>query len=1443
LSSVPSKFLNKMLERLYAALSSGPALNCRPHNSRQRFDVCHLERLDGVAAHQVIAALLRGEEVTIRPARTQPTGIRPERDAAEPDQSQTWEAWEQQQAVLGKLKIIAEDARTYEQDNGAQVLYVGYPILQLPPAEQKSGRTKKRIVAPIAFVPVSLTVKAGRSQAIVIAARAEGRDKVIANTGLFAWLEQQTGKKFAEIDPDEHGEDPWKEINDLTKLVADALQLKSDQFGEGTVLSAIPKADGEEGASAQILRAAIMGLFPIANLGLIRDTEAMLEGEPLQGGVPAFVQLDAALLDGTAEAKTAEPDDKPAIATATPVKEELLVSDADPCQARAVRLARTSRALVVHGPPGTGKSQTITNIIGDHLARGERVLFVCDKRTALDVVWHRLEHLGLAPLCAVVYDAQRDQRDLYMSVRDQLEELADQQVNPQAATQLRTVGKDLKKVHNELLEIQQAFAHSRDGDLSFHELVGRWLEIETAGLDADLQVTPDTQTDLGEVRGEIALVLERAAAVEYATNPWRRLAGIALSEFLQQPISTWQARFQNVKSVADRVSQTETDLPLATSVSFGQQGSKLRTIAQGISAALRATNGDEITRWNKKSEKQIASAHQLVSGFKKERELLGSSTLEPAFAVSPTIASASDADVNAWIAKLAKYLEGAQRWYGFLLLGQKKDAAAVLTLFGAMLSVGEAQRVHANLKRIQARRMLEHAAKQVGISSEVGITEGEFVSAFEAGAQAIAVVHTMLTEPLLAASKERLGGELADAALAASVDTKVSGMAERASALDELDRAARESKLICAEALQADLRDAADGTELAPLFADLASRFPTLDSLLRLKAAVAELPTELRGAVEALAIKRVAPQQGMAALERSILHAKITERLAKDPALSRTDAQRFQALENQYAALEQQKRALVKDTILAHWRGTQKQRLLAMTGSRLNSDGAELKRRLTLRGERAMKIRQVIAIGQKEASSDPLFDVKPLWMASPQTVAQIFPRKPLFDVIIFDEASQCRLEEAIPVLARGKRLVIAGDPKQLPPTRFFETAVAVSQEEEPNTDQELFEQQQAEMEDLLSAALNLEVDQSYLDVHYRSTNSDLIAFSNEQFYNRRLQPIPAHPRNIAKFPPITLARANGVYDKRENEAEAKEVLRIVKGLLSSPEPPSIGIACFNLTQRDLILDVLETAAADDSQFAAQYAAARQRKGRDSFEGLFVKNLENVQGDERDHIIISTTYGPDPKGKFYRRFGPLGQAGGGRRLNVLVTRARKMVHLVTSIPREQYSSFPPVVTGQVPGGGWLLFSYLRFAELLDDVYREADEKSNSSSEATPREVVLQATETPSKLAAALGAMILRQRDTGTIVHWGNEGFCVDVALRHPNKPQDVTAGVLCDLNRYRKAEDPVEWELFRTAVLKSQGWGLVRALSPQLFRDAETALLEIDRTAQIELALAAKVHQA
>src|SRR3954468_16329099 len=426
-----SKILSKMLERLFASLLSGPALNCRPHSSRQRIDLTALSRLKDITPEQALRNLLSTERKVKLTARTPAPpkriqNVEQEQTALSAEEKSAQLAWSDQQALIKKLHVIVDDARTYEQDTGVGVLSLGFPLLTLPPSSlgKMRGGFNRRIIAPIAFIPISLTVRAGPTPTIELACRGDGVDLVIPNTALLAWLEQQTSKPRNEVFADDQGADPWREITELMQRVCQLIEIAPPALSmENLQLTAAPKTDDSD-VKPSVLTAAVLGLFPMANQGLLRDTQAMVEGEAVKGPIESFLKVDVSL----DVAPAAHPESATASTTkisSRKAKDNRLVTRADPCQRRAVNLARNCSGLVVHGPPGTGKSQTITNIIGDHLIRGQRVLLVCDKRTALDVVYDRLEHMGLGPLVGVVHDPQRDQRDLYRKMRERLEGLAE----------------------------------------------------------------------------------------------------------------------------------------------------------------------------------------------------------------------------------------------------------------------------------------------------------------------------------------------------------------------------------------------------------------------------------------------------------------------------------------------------------------------------------------------------------------------------------------------------------------------------------------------------------------------------------------------------------------------------------------------------------------------------------------------------------------------------------------------------------------------------------------------------------------------------------------------------------------------------------------------------------------------------------------------------------
>ena len=285
--------------------------------------------------------------------------------------------------------------------------------------------------------------------------------------------------------------------------------------------------------------------------------------------------------------------------------------------------------------------------------------------------------------------------------------------------------------------------------------------------------------------------------------------------------------------------------------------------------------------------------------------------------------------------------------------------------------------------------------------------------------------------------------------------------------------------------------------------------------------------------------------------------------------------------------------------------------------------------------------------------------LKPCFMMSPGTVAQFLPRDvEMFDIVIIDEASQVTPEDAFGAIARARQCVIVGDPKQLPPTSFFTTAFWATPDDDAGA--QLFE----EAESILDLALRAFRPTRYLRWHYRSQHSALIKFSNYHFYDNKLIVFSAANENAPDAGVRYENVGNGTYAGHVNPAEAEAVVEAALGFMNDSHTRnlSLGVVAINQAQRDLLLEKFDQIFVNDSR-----ADGYRRKWDGTLFPFFVKNLENVQGDERDAIFISMVYGPDPNtGKVYQRFGPITHKGGHRRLNVLFTRARRLIRLFSSM---------------------------------------------------------------------------------------------------------------------------------------------------------------------------------
>ena len=419
-------------------------------------------------------------------------------------------------------------------------------------------------------------------------------------------------------------------------------------------------------------------------------------------------------------------------------------------------------------------------------------------------------------------------------------------------------------------------------------------------------------------------------------------------------------------------------------------------------------------------------------------------------------------------------------------------------------------------------------------------------------------------------------------------------------------------------------------------------------------------------------------------------------------------------------------------------------------------------------------------------SGRALQSLKPCFMMGPLSVAQyIAPGELSFDLIVMDEASQLKPEDAIGALARGGQMVIVGDPKQLPPTTFFQRAAIDAETEDDDATRTVAE----EGESILDVASTLYQPVRRLRWHYRSRHHSLIAFSNKEFYQGDLVIFPSafhdHQDLGVKYHEVK----GGVFESGRNAREAAVVVDAVLDHMERRPNESLGVVTLNFEQGELIEELL-----DQRLRAEPFALEFQERMNNGNEPFFVKNLENVQGDERDVIFISATYGADARGNQYQRFGPLNGPNGHRRLNVLFTRAKKRT--------EVFSSLDPDKIQVGPTSAWglrVLKQYLGFAR--SGVLEGPDE-----GQAQP----------VNDFELSVGA-VLKERGFEVVPQVGVAGFFIDLAIKHPTKRGSYLLGIECDGASYHSGRSVRDRDRLREEILINLGWKIHRIWSTDWFK--------------------------
>lgn len=409
--------------------------------------------------------------------------------------------------------------------------------------------------------------------------------------------------------------------------------------------------------------------------------------------------------------------------------------------------------------------------------------------------------------------------------------------------------------------------------------------------------------------------------------------------------------------------------------------------------------------------------------------------------------------------------------------------------------------------------------------------------------------------------------------------------------------------------------------------------------------------------------------------------------------------------------------------------------------------------------------------------------LSPCMLMSPLSVAQYLDMdaEP-FDIVVFDEASQMPTGEAVGAIARGKSVVVVGDPKQMPPTSFFATTI------DDDADIEI-----EDLDSILDDCISLSMPERYLSWHYRSEHESLIAFSNIHFYDGRLFTFPSANNSVNH---VLWQHVEGVYDygkTRTNRAEAEAIVDDVIERMNRDDKNSIGIVAFSKQQSDLIEDILNERVNLQESLAAKLSLME--------EPLFVKNLENVQGDERDVILFSVCYGPDKEGNVSMNFGPLNKDGGERRLNVAVSRARKEMKIFSTLRPEQIDPRRTQANGVLG-----LKHFLEYA-------------------ASP---ITQSIQSDNKQLSVVNGIARRLREKGYEVETnvGMSDMKVDIAISNPISDNSFRWGVLCDGENYKRMKTIRDREIVQPNVLKNAGWEIMRVWSIDWFTNPDMVINNI-----------------
>ncbi len=1252
--------------------------------------------------------------------------------------------------LAARLVQLYRTARADIQEGGANTLYLVIGFLKW----KREDRGERKFRAPLILIPATLQRQSVRAGVRLTLHEDEPR----FNTTLLEMLRQDFALSISGLD--------------------DELTSNGDGIEVAGVLERLrSELDGVDGF--EITEDVVLGTFSFAKYLMWRDlvdrtgritdnrlvrhlTEPLGQPRQDQGEFP-----QPALLD-----REYPPD---SLYTVLP---------ADSSQLSAVAACAKQKDFVLIGPPGTGKSQTIANMIAHTLAEGRTVLFVSEKVAALEVVFRRLQQAGLGEFCLELHSNKARKVEVLEQLRDAWSLGAPSEAGTWRREARRL--KDLRDALNVYVErVHRRFPNGLTPFLAMGQVVGdldqSWVSLSWTSADAHDEAALNGLRDVA-ARMDI-----------YATASGR----VSDSGFELVRQTQWSPEWQKAfVAAAHRVVDAASQVRERTAAMFGALRIKPRTLTLDclralklLAIALPQARGRDLRfaleRGALSTIAQLEDGLALLDQYPKLKRRLDRSYSEP------------DTQDEEMSTRPERWQDARSSWWPQSESVRRRIRNAMMASgsvsgkpeYGRDLKLlWELKEVESKISRLDSLKNKVTAWR--GLDTEPGRLERDLlharrilyaVSGLGNDTQSLLEAHAAVRD-LVVGRNELLEARSAVGAICAALAVKLQALE---TVLEEFSALAGANAYECIRA--------ASGGDWLEAASDAASGLIKREAQLNAWCAWRRVRDEAVAAglgplVAAVERGDVAPGGIQRCFENSYCRWWVSDVVENDPVLgSFHSAERDRRIQN-FRELDRQFIELTRQTIRA--------RLCAGLPPQDQIEEAPefgvLKRELEKK-TRHKPLRRLIS-----EIPTALTRLTPCLLMSPLSVAQyLAPDQEVFDLVIFDEASQITVWDAVGAIARGRQTIVVGDPKQLPPTSFFSRS-----DDEPDEDEDV----EGDLESILEECLGAGLSARSLEWHYRSEHESLIAFSNHRYYDGNLITFPS---------PVTFDRAvrrvhvaDGVYGRggtRTNRAEAKAVVAEVVNRLISPSftdsNRSIGVVTFNVEQQRLIEDLLDEERAREPSIERYFS-------EDQLEPLFVKNLESVQGDERDLILFSVTFGPDADGHISMNFGPLNRDGGERRLNVAITRARRELIVFSTLRSEQIDLSRAAGAGVTDFKHFLEFTERGSRALAESIYGSVGEYGSLFESAVARSL----------------------SERGWVVHpqIGVSDYRISLGIVHPDSPGRYLAGLECDGETYRRSPTARDRDKLREEVLAKIGWNIVRTWSMDWWLDEERAAEKLDR---------------